>query len=81
MQKHVIFANKGLKIHILKIKNIAKLEIIVIIQVSLYSICYLKYIIPKDITWYIIICSVENTEKHIVFSVPLAKEVIRISKN
>ena len=34
MQKFAIFVNKSLKINILKIKNIVKLEIIVIIQVN-----------------------------------------------
>ena len=34
MQKSVIFAKRGLKINVLKIKNIAKLENIVIILVN-----------------------------------------------
>ena len=34
MQKSVIFAKRGLKINVLKIKNIAKLETIVIILVN-----------------------------------------------
>ena len=42
MQRFVIFVKKRLKINILKIKNIANLEVIVIIQVNtegLHIVC------------------------------------------
>ena len=51
MQKSVIFVKKSLKINILRIKNIAKLEVTVIIWVNtellliahvIHSIAYLK---------------------------------------
>ena len=42
MQKYVIFLKQNLKIHILKTKNIVKLQIIVIIQgnIEVLSIAY-----------------------------------------
>ena len=56
MQKSVIFVIKILKINMWKIKNIVKLEIIVIIQENIgeyrgdaHSICNLKYSVPKNI--------------------------------
>ena len=47
MQKSVIFVKKNLKINIWKIKNIVKLEIIVIIQRNIK--CKLKYSVHKKI--------------------------------
>ena len=44
MQKFAIFAKKSLKINILKIKNIAKSEIIVIIQVNT-EVLHIEYVI------------------------------------
>ena len=43
MQKSVIFAKKSLEINMLKIKNIVKLEIIVIIQVSI-EVLHIAYV-------------------------------------
>ena len=42
MQKFAIFVNKNLKIYILKIKNIVKLEILVIIQLNT-EVLYIVY--------------------------------------
>ena len=44
MLKSVIFVKQNLKIYILKIKNIVKLEIIVIIQGNIEVLC-LAYVI------------------------------------
>ena len=53
MQKSAIFVNKNLKINIWKIKNIVKLEIIVINTGEYRSIShriwYLKHSVPKKI--------------------------------
>ena len=54
MQKFVTFVEKNLKINMLKIKNIVKLETILIIQVNEYreaasSIGNSKYSLPKEI--------------------------------
>ena len=53
-QKSVIFVKKNLKINIWKMKNVAKLEIIVIIQRNYkgaaHSIGNLKCCVPKKIT-------------------------------
>ena len=46
MQKSVIFVKRNLKMNIWKIKNIIKLEIIVIVHAA-HSICDLKYGISK----------------------------------
>ena len=45
MQKFVIFVKKSLKINILKIKNIVKVEIIVIIQVNNTEVLHIVYAI------------------------------------
>ena len=44
MQKSVIFAKRNLKINILKIKNIVKLEIIVIVQGNI-EMLHIAYVI------------------------------------
>ena len=44
MQKFVIFVKKNLKINMLKIKNIVKLGIIVIIQVNIEEL-HIAYVI------------------------------------
>ena len=44
MQKSVIFVKKRLKINMLKIKNIVKLEIIVIIQANI-EVLHIAYVI------------------------------------
>ena len=57
MQEFAIFVMKSLKINILKTENIVKLEIIAIIQMNRgvlhccadYTMCNLKYSIPKEI--------------------------------
>ena len=52
MQKFVIFVQKNLKINMLKINNIERLGIIVIIQVNIEEvlyICNLKYGVSKEI--------------------------------
>ena len=46
MQRSVIFARKNLKINIWKIKNIVKLEIIVIIQENI-EVLHMAYVIWK----------------------------------
>ena len=50
IQKSVIFVNKNLKINMLKIKNIGKSGIIVIIQVNIEMLHIAKYSIPKKIS-------------------------------
>ena len=53
MQKSVMFAEKQLKINMLKTKNIVKLEIIIIIQGNvqvLHIACILNYSVPKWIS-------------------------------
>ena len=52
MQNSVILVKKNLKINIRKIKNIIKLETIVMTRIhrrAAYSICNLKYNEPKNI--------------------------------
>ena len=44
MQKFVIFANKNLKINMLKIKNVKKLETIVIVKVNI-EVLRIAYVI------------------------------------
>ena len=47
IQKSAIFVNKNLKINMLKIKNIVKSGIIVIVQVNIEMLHIAKYSIPK----------------------------------
>ena len=44
MQKYFVFIGKGLKINMLKIKKIVKLEIIAIIQVNI-EVLHIPYVI------------------------------------
>ena len=74
MQKSVIFVKKNLKIDIRKIKNIVKLEIIVIGEYrgATHSICNLKYNVPKKI--HIVFHNGSNYDYYFIIKV-LAEEL------
>ena len=73
MQKSVIFVNKSLTINMLKIKNIIKLEIIVIIQgnIEVLHIAYVKFTLPKEIS--IVFHNGSNYDYHFIIK-ELAEE-------
>ena len=77
IEKYAIFLKTYWNIHLLKIKNIIKVAIIVIIQVDIkwiyatHSICNLKYSIPKKITT--IFHNTSNYDYHVIIK-ELAEE-------
>ena len=83
-QKYVIFIKQSLKINILKIKNIAKVETIVNIQRNIEGLHnssnYDYHFIIKELTKEVT-CLGENTEKYITATVQIEKKLQELIEN